>query len=129
MTKEDKRILEIALCNYLPYELKVKIIDKIRNYKEGQIRELKGQLFWDCGRTQRPILKPILRPLSDLTRLGTPIIQPFSDALNISQQLQRLDNDASILPYQLFEVLLENHFDVFGLIEKGLAIDINTIKE
>ena len=25
-------------------------------------------------------------------------------------------------------LLLENHFDVFGLIEKGLAIDINTIE-
>ena len=24
--------------------------------------------------------------------------------------------------------LFENHFDVYGLIEKGLAIDINTLK-
>ena len=32
------------------------------------------------------------------------------------------------LPYSIFEILLKNHFDVFGLIEKGLAIDINTIK-
>lgn len=31
------------------------------------------------------------------------------------------------IPYELFEFLLKNHFDVFGLIEKGLAIDINTL--
>jgi len=30
---------------------------------------------------------------------------------------------------QLFEKLFEWHFDVFGLIEKGLAIDINTLKQ
>lgn len=31
--------------------------------------------------------------------------------------------------YQLFQKLFEWHFDVFGLINTGLAIDINTIKE
>ena len=28
----------------------------------------------------------------------------------------------------LMSLLLEDHFDVFGLIDKGLAIDINTLK-
>jgi len=28
--------------------------------------------------------------------------------------------------YKFIERLLENHFDVFGLINEGLAIDINT---
>ena len=27
-----------------------------------------------------------------------------------------------------YNILLENHFDIFGLIEKGLAIDMNTLK-
>ena len=31
------------------------------------------------------------------------------------------------LSYRTFELLLENHYDVFGLIEKGLAVDINTL--
>lgn len=30
--------------------------------------------------------------------------------------------------YLLMQKLIEWHFDVFGLIEKGLAIDINTLK-
>lgn len=29
--------------------------------------------------------------------------------------------------YWLVENLLKNHFDVFGLIEKGLAVDINSL--
>jgi hypothetical protein len=31
------------------------------------------------------------------------------------------------ISYLIYEDLFELHFDVFGLIEKGLAIDINTI--
>ena len=34
----------------------------------------------------------------------------------------------SALEYPEYCWLFENHFDVFGLIEKGLAIDINTLK-
>ena len=29
--------------------------------------------------------------------------------------------------YRVVELLFRHHFDVFGLIEKGLAIDINTL--
>jgi len=36
-----------------------------------------------------------------------------------------LFDDPCWLPYVSFEFLLENHFDVFGLIDHGLAIDIN----
>ena len=32
------------------------------------------------------------------------------------------------LPYWIVEKLFENHFDVFGLITLGLAININTLK-
>lgn len=37
-----------------------------------------------------------------------------------------LDNPL-VLPYNLLVMLIEWHFDVFGLIDQGLAIDINTI--
>ncbi len=32
-------------------------------------------------------------------------------------------------PYEVMEKLLSWHFDVFSLIEKGLAIDINTLTQ
>jgi hypothetical protein len=31
-------------------------------------------------------------------------------------------------PYEIFRLLLEYHFDVFGLIDQELAIDVNTLK-
>jgi hypothetical protein len=33
----------------------------------------------------------------------------------------------NILTYENWQLLFKWHFDVFGLIEKGLAIDINTL--
>ena len=64
------------------------------------------------------ITKPILRPLSDLTE----------DLLCISWIEHIRDNGlCTECPYEVWKVLFKNHFDVFGLIEKGLAIDINTI--
>ena len=40
---------------------------------------------------------------------------------------ENLSHNMTLNQFQLFEKLFEWHFDVFGLIEKGLAIDINTI--
>jgi hypothetical protein len=33
------------------------------------------------------------------------------------------------LSYDVIKLMFKNHFDVFGLIEKGLAIDINTLEK
>jgi hypothetical protein len=176
------------LAPYLPYGLKVKIIDQIRNYKINQIRELKIQLFWDFTRTERNIIKPILRPLSDLTKeiqhngeKFVPILElrcieqgnwdgdefildhtqiidygvrkgdnncywvEWKDGLSQTQSFSFKDRDFSrfwitdrnkfggisycILNnrYLLFQKLFEWHFDVFGLLENNLAIDINTL--
>lgn len=60
--------------------------------------------------------KPILSPLSDLTE---DILGNFSYGFEIENYKNMLYKDV--------EKLLELHFDVFGLIEKGLAIDINTL--
>ena len=101
--------------------------------------------------------KPILRPLSDLTEdivIGNVKFIPI-DILFEKEHPRHLSkryysetfyNYASVShngtavnlkvylgkiieqnPRWIFEYLLIWHFDVFGLIEKGLAIDINTI--
>lgn len=90
--------------------------------------------------------KPILRPLSDLTKEGGfnldslpkdiicgEWVQEFYDLINNRVNDPDLDYDEiqyliELAPYKFIEALLENHFDVFGLIEKGLAIDINTLE-
>jgi len=100
---------------YVPYDLKV--------LRSGNII---SQFSW-CSeivtRNDGHILniKPILKPLSDLKNWQS------VDSKTIQIQLIELENDVSLLSYQLFEVLLENHFDVFDLIPNNLAIDINTL--
>jgi len=80
--------------------------------------------------------KPILRPLSDLTKeiinteCGNPIYLDMFD--NVDRNILELSdlytyNDINSISVNGYNYLLENHFDVFGLIPKGLAIDINTL--
>lgn len=38
-------------------------------------------------------------------------------------------NGQLLMPYDIVRLFYMNHFDVFGLIEKGLAIDINTLNK
>lgn len=97
-------------------------------------------------------IKPILRPLSDLTKLinyglssyifielfeigdTDGFIYEFDSGniklLNLLESISIHNNshDINYLPYPVVEMMYEKHFDVFGLIEQGLAIDINTLK-
>lgn len=99
--------------------------------------------------------KPILRPLSDLTKE----IEHEGEKFDVEEMLndmwggcetfysfkgvelsedtyttpdakhqKKVYPNTRCYPYYIFETLLKWHFDVFGLIEKGLAIDINTLK-
>ena len=91
--------------------------------------------------------RPILRPLSDLTKeievngeKFTPImvLELDSHTLSINKYSNHLEikgvesNEWTYAIDVYTEImcnLFEWHFDVFGLIEKGLAIDINTLKK
>lgn len=84
--------------------------------------------------------KPILRPLSDLTKeidfkgIGTTVcvmdmlkkLDPMGD-FHLKYDRMSL-KDVPTMDYRVIGVLLEGHFDIFGLIEKGEAVDINTVK-
>ena len=97
--------------------------------------------------------KPILRPLSDLSSLSDDKIQINEHAINtllgygdieFSHYKGDLDfihegdpdqgyDSSKTINFNTFELvrteLLKGHYDVFGLIKKGLAIDINTLKK
>ena len=51
------------------------------------------------------------------------------NSLSLRNVLYRSPEDMNIdfVPYQMIKILLEWHVDIFGLIDKGLAIEINTI--
>lgn len=79
--------------------------------------------------------KLILRPLSDLTKeiehngekvnvykiLGS-TYEPYIDLI------LKCSLSINYLPYECIEILLKYHFDIHNLIEKGEAININTLK-
>ena len=118
------------------------------------IHEPKSQLkMIHISNVDGEIFKPILRPLSDLMREITNSNNEtfvFIDTLEIGEedngteydhgniktiaQLEYIAKnneflDIHYLPYSLVQDLIKNHFDILGLIEKGLAIDINTLEK
>ena len=72
-------------------------------------------------------VKPIYYPLSDLTKPKFPDGSKNSNPAwwKLKIQVGILDS----LDYNTVQELLEKHYDLFGLIEKGLAIDVNELSE
>ena len=120
----------IHLASYLPYGLRIKSATTEKPLTGLYLDELNNTLF-GFGTT----FKPILRPLSDLTTeieingikfVPINILNYISDIhLRINGEIEGF---SGIPVYDDFQKLFKWHFDVFGLIDAGLAIDINTIK-
>lgn len=121
------------LAPYLPYELKA-----IHEFGQQRIIDYECQTYTNSvvglnhiitknGQISR--FKPILRPLSELCNLK----------IELSSLLYRVDDNGldniindikdGCAGYDVMQLCFENHIDVFGLIESGLAVDINTIKK
>ena len=78
--------------------------------------------------------KPILRPLKSLSKndidfMYFDIISTDNDMYGTRDEFEDYFNETGIdhLPVCLYNYLVSKHFDIFGLINKGLAIDINTV--
>lgn len=162
------------LATYLPYELKfitnggmVMTMDSITIGCAIHFKETNRMDYFHFF----PHIKPLLHPLSDLTKPIThngetfvPMEKLCNDFCNrtpcnpefgTSKILMHADNGGglkwwfvyhrnkmtfelsddnrdmsnhTIPQYEMFQKLFEWHFDVFGLIPRNLAIDINTIK-
>lgn len=133
------------LAPYLPYDCKVITNTKHIGFlsftgnKSRQYHHLTIDYVLDNQ------LKPILRPLSDLTKemdfagyKSYPMQEfyiMYGGGTGSKSQFEKDYYDNIIytpyksLSYETVEKLFEWHFDVFGLIEKGLAIDVNTVKK
>lgn len=55
------------------------------------------------------------------------IARNYHDGINVLDFLKKKNSSAKTLRYSAVQLLLEYQFDVFNLIGKGYAIDINTI--
>ena len=121
------------LAPYLPYGVKILINN---GEAKSYVKTLEALSVFYSNALVNPKDKPLLRPLSDLTKViqhnGNEFI-PYIEYNYISEFLEELSTlDHTYMDhvqYKVINVLFELHFDVFGLIEKGLAIDINTIKD
>lgn len=120
------------LAPYLPY--------KINYIDDKGVKTSMNTIDFGCnlvnmgwGNALEPKeIKPILRPLSDLTKGEYAFIWENEITVNEISGFIKSDNhrlEMWKLPYTFWVELFKDHFDVFGLIEKGLAIDINTLEK
>jgi hypothetical protein len=120
------------IAPYLPYELPIEPLYKSMGHMGGyNQRELSIDIL---DKYELEDIKPILRPLSDLTKeieVNGEKFYPASKMIthgfhNPFWYEVDMFNYKYLFAYDL-EKLLEWHFDVFGLIPQGLAIDVNTL--
>ena len=124
------------LAPYLPYGLEVKhtIINKhskiigIEFTHELRIRLSNGlYAYYD------KILLPILRPFSDLKYKSTSELKSKyninDDIIFWIQELTEKNIEIKYLTVETYNFLLQHHFDIFGLIDKGLAISIHDVEQ
>lgn len=126
---------------YLPYALKWQhmTIDKVlRMDGLEEVRELRIRLSDGLYSYHKDFLKPLLRPLSDITKeievngeKFVPMVKLYEIYPRQTKSLIGFSRDVINSPleieYRIVQKLAEWHFDVFGLIEQGLAVDLNTI--
>tara|TARA_R110000822_G_scaffold113027_1_gene244100 strand:+ start:124 stop:558 length:435 start_codon:yes stop_codon:yes gene_type:complete len=137
------------LSAYLPYGLK---FDGKRNGWVNFDGSVKNLCPMDLdGRWE--VIKPILRPLSDLTKeievngekfvpnyiLNTRFRASSKDLIPYKYDNYNLELDVETQNYSqkidlfdgflIVQQLLEWHFDIYGLIDAGLAIDINILNK
>ena len=114
------------LAPYLPYKLRIKTKygwDTMATLNEYEVNgDHEDSYSYEDHPDEVLEFKPILRPLSDLTDIEVEKLE-YGYINSIIEKLKSKEIELIV-----YEYLVKNHFDVFGLIEKGLAIDINTIK-
>jgi len=78
--------------------------------------------FYQFGDSTTNLIKPILRPLSDITQDELKEAGAISKDIIIKND-DNADSSESELWFNYTRYLLSKHFDLFNLIPEGLAID------
>jgi len=119
------------LSAYLPYGVKCSHARKKGNIKATDVLTIDTWFI-----TKRDYFKPILRPLSDLTKeiehngeKFVPAAKMITHGFHNSFWYELEKFDYRYLYAMDLDKLLEWHFDIFSLIESGLAISIHDTKE
>lgn len=132
MTQKNKELLTKDICARLPYDVKVLYDNKVYNidYVSGTYEEIRLDDIYTNYTLNISVVKPYLFPLSSMTSEQLFEVQEMLGKNEIEIEdgfLCILDSDRNTISYLEILALLEwfykNHFDINGLIEKGLAID------
>lgn len=126
------------LAPYLPYNLKYEVLNSGQEKEIGEMIAVYNDgsaCFGNIVESEKGFeyIKPILQPLFNDNFDYTIFLmdnfpeEKWADAYNDIMNGVGFGVKIEQIPYELHEFLFENHIDVFGLIEKGLAIDINTL--
>ena len=122
------------IAPYISYGLMCKYIDTFGCKRIGKLTGMDigfGISVCHCYSECIPILNPITNFNTD--KLTEHLLGNNSDAIDIwidffNSDSQNKETAILTAPYPVIEYCFENHFDVFGLINSNLAIDINTFK-
>lgn len=133
----EKSINIEVLAPYLPHKLNL-FIESDGFLQNEEVLELtslypSGVGVYDYNRVEYWYneVKPVLRPLTDLDKEkdfnGKKIIPLKEIAIYADVYSLKEDILSGFVSVIVFNQLLRWHFDVFGLLDNNLAIDINTI--
>ena len=129
MTQENKELLLKDLCARLSYSviLNVTLKDKYDEIVNRNIKLTDNNLTYITRDSHWRTYKPYLRPMSSMTE------EESNELESITFPLMEKDWDANENPAcirwidvpKYMDFILSHHFDYQGLIEKGLAIEVN----
>ena len=134
MTQEEKNLLLKDLCRRQMYNVKCQVFNDVNPYTLSGILHNKphSQLYFEeldwkeyDGFVNVEYCKPYLFPISSMTEEQKKEYNRWKHDIpvchyeygDVVEEIELFDSPAS------YEYLIENHFDVFGLIPLGLAID------
>ena len=143
MAHENKELLLKDLCARLPYKPIVQIngcgIWNLLGIEHDDSAELRDRVIvwhgknYPSSKNSYPIIncKPYLFPLSSMTEEQEDewydvFIDPLSKKLDRHTRQEDLQLQADAQAFGI-EYLLKNHFDIYGLIPMGLAIDATNL--
>ena len=135
MIQENKEILIKDLCARLPYGVKVLFENKVFSidYISAKYEEIKLDIP-DNYTLDITNVKPYLFPLSSMTRKQLFDVQEIIGKNEIEIEdgfLHIINYDRNTITYldilAVFEWFYKNHFDIYGLIPMGLAIDATNL--
>ena len=134
MIQEDKELLVKDICSRLPYGIKASYYgteEECETWDEIECVTLDG--YVDIGQYSLPIerIKPYLFPLSSMTKeqkiecfRGTPLQIDEDGDMAVKDVFYAYGQYTYLKSYlNVIDWINAHHFDVRGLIEKGLAID------